>query len=124
MRSTPPGAKWVAVSNMIEIRLYGVGHGRQAYERWDLRQVREVDEYRRLMLLLSGEGIIGHRALQILAESAQIQTAITSELYNTYSTPRRTIINTIRRDNSQLDPLDIISGAQTILDLIFFCSFC
>ena len=31
-----PGSRWVLVSNLIEVRLYAVGHGRSTYERFDL----------------------------------------------------------------------------------------
>jgi hypothetical protein len=32
-----PGVKWVIVSNMVELRLYGFGEGTQAYEQFHLR---------------------------------------------------------------------------------------
>ena len=34
-----PGCRWVLVSNCIEIRLYGFGRGRNAYEQFDLRRI-------------------------------------------------------------------------------------
>ena len=33
-----PGARWVLVSNMKELRLYAFGHGRQLYESFDLQK--------------------------------------------------------------------------------------
>jgi hypothetical protein len=38
------GAKWVLVSNCIEIRLYGYGRGREAYEVFDASRLDERDE--------------------------------------------------------------------------------
>ena len=35
-----PGSRWVLVSNCIEIRLYGFGRGRDAYELFDLHPTR------------------------------------------------------------------------------------
>ena len=35
-----PGAKWVLVSNCVEIRLYGYGRGREAYEVFDADPAR------------------------------------------------------------------------------------
>ena len=35
-----PGCRWVLVSNCVEIRLYGFGRGRDAYELFDLHQAR------------------------------------------------------------------------------------
>ena len=39
-----PGAKWVLVSNCLEIRLYGFGRGRDAYELFDLTRLDDPEE--------------------------------------------------------------------------------
>src|SRR5271155_2202856 len=48
-----PGSHWVLISNCLEIRLYGFGRGRDAYEVFDLARLDEVEEHARLCLLLS-----------------------------------------------------------------------
>jgi hypothetical protein len=42
-----PGSRWVLVSNCIEIRLYGFGRGRDAYESFDLTRLDEEEEQAR-----------------------------------------------------------------------------
>ena len=46
------GVKWVLVSNMLELRLYGFGEGTTAYETFHLDRLTDPDEYARFMLLL------------------------------------------------------------------------
>ncbi len=48
-----PGSKWVLVSNCLEIRLYGFGKGRDAFELFDLRRLSEEEEHARLYLYKS-----------------------------------------------------------------------
>ncbi|MFZ0572560.1 MAG: hypothetical protein WAM63_18995, partial [Rhodomicrobium sp.] len=54
-----PGSKWVLVSNCIEVRLYGFGRGRDAFEKFDLTRLHEPEEHARLWLLLSAERFLG-----------------------------------------------------------------
>ncbi len=54
-----PGSKWVLVSNCVEVRLYGFGRGRDAYEMFDLSRLDEREELARLWLLLSAERFHG-----------------------------------------------------------------
>lgn len=49
--------KWVLVSNMIELRLYGFGEGTTAYEAFQLDRLTDPDEYARFMLLLSADSM-------------------------------------------------------------------
>ena len=53
-----PGARWVLVCNMKELRLYAVGHGRQEYEPFDLKRLGEPNELSRLQLLLHAERLV------------------------------------------------------------------
>ena len=53
------GAKWVLVSNCVEIRLYGYGRGREAYEVFDTSRLDEPDELRRLWVILNTENFLG-----------------------------------------------------------------
>ena len=61
------GVKWVLVSNMIELRLYGFGEGTSAYETFQLDRLTDPDEYARFMLLLSADNLLSGRT----GESAQ-----------------------------------------------------
>ena len=63
------GVKWVLVSNMIELRLYGFGEGTSAYETFQLDRLTDPDEYARFMLLLSADNLLSGRTLDLLKES-------------------------------------------------------
>ena len=49
------GSHWVLVSNCLEIRLYGFGRGRDAYEVIDLTKLDRESEHERFWLLLSAD---------------------------------------------------------------------
>ncbi len=118
-----PGAKWVLVSNYLEIRLYAVGYGRQVYEKWDLAQLSDPIEYARFILLLSQKHLLGNQTELLLKESEQIEKEITVQLYQDYKNLRYTLIETLKTDNPECDDLKIITYAQCILDRILFIAF-
>ncbi len=118
-----PGARWVLVSNYLEIRLYAVGYGRVDYERFDLSTLTAPDEYKRFTLLLSAENLLGGRTLELLKASEKVGRDITNQLYADYRRIRETLIAHLKADNSAISELEIISYAQTILDRILFVAF-
>ena len=63
------GAKWVLVSNYIELRLYGFGEGTAAYEIFQLEKLTDPEEYARFTLLLSAQNLLSGRTLDVLKES-------------------------------------------------------
>jgi hypothetical protein len=79
-----PGARWVLVSNCLEIRLYGFGRGREAYEVFDLASLDHEDEYARLWLMLSADRLIGGALDQLLRDADNAFRDITNELYKQY----------------------------------------
>ena len=118
-----PGAKWVLVCNYVELRLYAVGYGRQAYECWMLERLTEPREYARFRLLLSARNVLGERTAGLLQESDKIDKEITAALYQDYKSLRQHLIASLRRDNPQIDMLDVIAYAQIILDRMLFIAF-
>lgn len=118
-----PGVKWVLVSNMVELRLYGFGEGTQAYERFDLAKLTEPAQYARFMLLLAADNLLSGRTADLLKESRREDKDITDALYADYKTLRSTLIYTVREQLPDLDPLEAIATAQTILDRVLFTAF-
>jgi hypothetical protein len=47
------------VSNCVEIRLYGYGRGREAYEVFDVSRLGEPNKLRRLWEILSARNLLG-----------------------------------------------------------------
>ena len=117
------GTKWVLVSNYLEIRLYGFGEGTQAYEHFDMARLHEPQEYARFMLLLSAENLLGGKTADLLKESRREDKDITDALYADYKALRSTLIEGIRTTTPNIDPLDSIATAQTILDRVLFIAF-
>jgi type I restriction-modification system DNA methylase subunit len=118
-----PGAQWVLVSNYLEIRLYAVGYGRQAYEVWDLSKLTDPVEYARLQWLVSAKQLLSGETRKILEQSEQLEKEITHQLYKEYKTLRENLLHRLSADNPARAPLELIRYAQTILDRILFIAF-
>lgn len=118
-----PGCRFVLVSNMVELRMYAVGHGRQAYESWNLVDLVNPAEYARLQLLLSAENLLSGRTAQLLESSEQADKEITNRLYRDYRTLRVNLIISLMQSNPALSLAAAIEHAQTILDRVLFIAF-
>jgi hypothetical protein len=120
-----PGSRWVLVSNCVEIRLYGFGRGRDAYELFDLTRLDEPEEHARLWLMLSQERLLGGATDLLLRETDSAYKDITDGLYKQYKALRQRLIQflTDSVDGPKLSPLPAIETAQKILDRILFIAF-
>lgn len=117
------GVKWVLVSNMIELRLYGFGEGTTAYEAFQLDRLTDPDEYARFMLLLSADSLLSGRTLDLLKQSRAEDRDITDNLYHDYKALRLKLIGAVQTADSAIAPLDAIAVAQKILDRVLFIAF-
>ena len=117
------GVKWVIVSNMTELRLYGFGEGTQIFEPFDLAKLTEPFEYARFMLLLSAGNLLTGRTDELLKESHREDKDITDALYADYKELRKTLISSVRHEIPTVDGLAAIATAQTILDRVLFTAF-
>ena len=117
------GVKWVLVSNMVELRLYGFGEGTTAYEVFNLDQLTDPNEYARLMLILSAENLLSGRTADLLKESRREDKDITDNLYADYKALRQSLIGAIEQDELDIEPLEAIALAQKILDRVLFIAF-
>ncbi|WP_200238007.1 Eco57I restriction-modification methylase domain-containing protein [Lamprobacter modestohalophilus] len=117
------GVKWVIVSNMIELRLYGFGEGTTAFERFWLERLTEPEEYARFILLLAADNLLSGRTLELLHESRREDKDITDSLYQDYKALRFQLINAVRAASQSIDPLQAIAIAQKILDRVLFIAF-
>lgn len=117
------GVKWVLVSNMIELRLYGFGEGTTAYEAFQLDRLTDPDEYARFMLLLSADSLLSGRTLDLLKQSRAEDRDITDNLYHDYKALRLKLIGAVQAADPAISPLDAIAVAQKILDRVLFIAF-
>ncbi len=120
-----PGSKWVLVSNCVEIRLYGFGKGRDAFEQFDLRRLEEEEEHARLCLLLSADRLLGGATEVLLRSTETAYKEITSNLYKSYSALRDRLISYLTDGSGgpKLAMVAAIEVAQKILDRILFIAF-
>ncbi|MDZ4317664.1 MAG: DNA methyltransferase [Phenylobacterium sp.] len=117
------GVKWVLVSNMIELRLYGFGEGTAAYEVFQLGRLTDPDEYARFMLLLSADSLLSGRTLDLLKQSRAEDRDITDSLYQDYKALRLKLIGAVQTADPSIASLDAIAVAQKILDRVLFIAF-
>ncbi|MDR7127603.1 DNA methyltransferase [Pseudotabrizicola sp. 4114] len=117
------GVKWVLVSNMIELRLYGFGEGTTAYETFQLDRLTDPNEYARFMLLLSADSLLSGRTRKLLDESRDEDKDITNRLYQDYKALRLKLIGAVQVADPAIAPLDAIAVAQKILDRVLFIAF-
>ncbi len=118
-----PGCKFLVVSNMLEIRLYAVGHTRQIYERFDLLEVADsAAAYHKLQLLLGANNLLRGQTAALLAESALEERTITAKLYKDYKRWRAQLILSLAQSNNG-QPGQFISAAQKLLDRVLFVAF-
>ena len=120
-----PGARWVLVSNCIELRLYGYGRGREAYELFDLSRLDEEEEHARLWLVLAAERFLGGETEALLRLTDAAYKDVTDKLYADYKGLRDRLISFLTggEDGPNLPPLAAIEPAQKILDRILFIAF-
>lgn len=120
-----PGCRWVLVSNCVEVRLYGFGRGRDAYELFDLRKLDNVHELERLWLLLSAKQLLGGATETLLRQSDGAYKDITDDLYKDYSKLREQLLSylTDAATGPKLAMSAAIEIAQKFLDRILFVAF-
>ncbi len=119
-----PSTQLIIVSNMLEIRVYAMGRGRQAYERFDLLDVADsAREYWRFMAVLAAPALLAGDVQTLLADSASTERDITQQLYLEYKTLRLQTIIALHQANGG-EPGQYITLAQKILDRVLFIAFC
>ncbi len=120
-----PGAKWVLVSNCVEIKLYGYGRGREAYEVFDGSRLDDLDELRRLWLILGAPNLLGDATDKLLRETDAAYADVTDRLYRDYRDLRERLVTFLvdSADGPRLALADAIQPAQKILDRVLFIAF-
>lgn len=118
-----PGARWVLLSNMKELRLYAFGHGRLAYELFDLKRLDHSIELDRLRLLLSPENLLGEATANLLRRSADADRDVTEQLYRDYKQIRVNLSSYIAANHAGIGVEDRIRIIQTLLDRLLFIAF-
>jgi hypothetical protein len=120
-----PGCRWVLVSNCVELRLYGFGRGREAYELFDLTKLDDRYEQERLWFLVSAARLLGGATDALLRKTDSAYKTITDDLYRQYKELRDQLVQflTDAAGGPRLTLASAIEPAQKILDRILFIAF-
>lgn len=118
-----PGARWVLLTNMKELRLYAVGYGRQDYELFDLKRLGDPEELARLQLLLHADLLLTGATSNLLARSSLADRDVTNQLYHDYKTLREELLNFVCAHHAHISVEDRIRIVQTLLDRLLFIAF-
>lgn len=120
-----PNAKWVLVSNCLEIRVYAFGRGRDTYELFDLTKIDQEAELRRLVFILGSWRFLGGDTEELLAASDSALKTIADELYDEYKSLRVTMVGYLVNevDGPKLPLQKAIEIAQKLLDRALFIAF-
>jgi type I restriction-modification system DNA methylase subunit len=118
-----PGARWVLVSNMKELRLYAFGQGRQNYESLDLRKIDVPEELAKLRLIFSADSLLSGATKALLDRSASANKDVTEDLYRDYKELRGNLMSFVADQHSSVSVEDRIRVVQTLLDRVLFVAF-
>ena len=117
------GARWVLVCNMVELRLYAVGHGREDYHRFDLTRLDEADELAALQLLLHADRLLGGATAALLERSASADKDITDQLYATYRSIRDELLQFVADQRPAIGAEARVALVQKLVDRVIFIAF-
>lgn len=124
-----PGSRFVIVSNYREFRLYSLRRSPDDYEVFFLEKLEDKDEFRRFLLLLSRESLLGTAfdgpslLDDLLQASEREEVEITRKLYEEYKKLREDLYQHLRERHSNQPDLDLLRYTQTILDRTLFVAF-
>lgn len=117
------GAKWVLVSNYVELRLYAISETSLVYQQFFFKDLLKPEEYAKFYLLLSAENFLSGHTEQLLKESAEADKDISDQLYEDYKLLRENMLSHLIADNPAISPENLIAPAQKLLDRILFIAF-
>lgn len=129
-----PDCKWVIVSNYREIRLYQTSKTPAFYERFNLKELAEVDEFKKFYFLLCRQNFLPNesdvtkpsRLDEILRQSGEAEESVTKALYKEYKNVRLALAQHFRAIGPKNLPNReevLIEKAQKVLDRILFIAF-
>ena len=120
-----PGAKWVLVSNCLELRLYRFGRGREAQERFDLTRLDESEYLKRFLLVLEARRLLGSDTDALLSATDEALKEVTSQLYIDFRALRGRLVAFLMDsvDGPKLGRQKAIEVAQKLLDRVIFVAF-
>lgn len=122
------GCNWIIVSNFKEIRLYHKNKTQEYYEKFNILELHEDQEFKRFYFTLCKENLIAKNissTVDILADStSEAEQDITKKFYKEYREIRLKLIDHIVTNHPNISKEVILEKAQKLLDRFIFTLFC
>lgn len=122
------GCNWIIVSNFREIRLYNKNRTQENYEKFDVVDLTQENEFKRFYFLLSKENLLSkdkESIVDVLAKDTnEAEQDITKKFYAHYKDIRLKLLNHLIDNNVNLDKTLLLEKTQKLLDRLIFTLFC
>jgi len=116
-------AKWLLMSNCIEVRLYKFPESTLNYEQWFIEDLTNPDEYARFILLLRKANLLSGNTEKLFLASEQQDKEISDKLYYEYRQLRIDLINGLKKENNSIRRKSMVRLSQKLLDRMLFIAF-
>lgn len=119
---------WIIVSNFKEIRLYHKDRGQGFYEKIEILNLHNEEEFKRFYFLLCKENLL-HKERQALLDRLVKDTSkqeedISKEFYKHFKELRQDLFNHLTENNLEIDKKCLLEKTQKLLDRMIFVFFC
>lgn len=119
---------WIIVSNFKEIRLYHKDRGQGFYEKIEILNLHNEEEFKRFYFLLCKENLL-HKERQALLDRLVKDTSkqeedISKEFYKHFKELRQDLFNHLTENNPEIDKKCLLEKTQKLLDRMIFVFFC
>lgn len=119
---------WIIVTNLREIRLYHKGSTQRTYERFVLAELAESEEeLKRFVFLLGAERMVPRQGpshlYALLEASEKAGEELTQQFYAEYAQVRSEVLLALLEANSTVEPSEVLSATQRLLDRVLFVAF-
>jgi type I restriction-modification system DNA methylase subunit len=118
---------WIIVSNFREVRIYNKQRTQDYYEKFDVLELHQEDEFKRFYYLLYKSNLISKEGKSVIDElfekTDKQQEDISKEFYNKFKEARLELFDHLVKHNPTIAKPLLFEKAQKILDRIIFILF-
>ncbi|MBU0579371.1 N-6 DNA methylase, partial [Patescibacteria group bacterium] len=122
------GCKWAIVSNFREIRIYSKMRGQGFYEKFDIIDLHQEQEFKRFYYIFNKANLIDEgeeSAIETLVKNTTTQEEnITKKFYEHYKEIRIKLLNHLFEHNPEVNNLVLVEKTQKLLDRLIFTMVC
>jgi type I restriction-modification system DNA methylase subunit len=119
---------WAILSNFKELRLYHKSRGQGFYEKFEILELHQPEEFKRFYFLLCRHNLMcKHRTSlldKLVADTSKQQEDISKVFYKQFNSLRFELFQHLLAHNSLLDKTCLLEKTQKLLDRMIFVFFC